>query len=175
MIGPILFIIGIVFFIGSYIKQLTEEIEKIKGNCNFDKKFTAQIRRDIEILMNEVHTMKHGSGSGLKILIFDDETESTALIAEMIRKLKPGCKIHTSDNITTALYHLNFSNINTVFADNMHNHVEYGTILNDLIHEQKIKCKFILYSAAPKPDRYTGVFLNKMDIMKNPDLLKEYL
>ena len=157
------------------IFELRESIDKIKQNCKFDKDYDKQIRRDIEILMNEIHIKNHGSRSGLNILIFDDETESTRLIAEKIRHIRPGCKIVTADNLTSAMYHTRMGGIDIIFADQRHHTEEYGTVLKQIVTEQKIKLKFILYSGGPKPLHYKGIFLDKLEIMKNPDILKEYL
>jgi hypothetical protein len=179
VLGLMLFVFAMLYYFGqSIVKELSslkKEIEKIKGNCQFDEKFTKGILRKIETLTNEVHIGNYGDRSGLNILIFDDEIESTLMLSEKIRALKPGCKLITADNITNALYHLKMSGIDIVFADQRHNTEEYGTVLKQIMSEQEIKAKFVLYSGGPKPEKYEGPFLDKFEIMKNPDILKEYL
>jgi len=171
----LLFLALAVLRIVQAFEKVNNKIDSIEKNCDFDEKFTKGILRKIETLTNEVHIGNYGDRSGLNILIFDDELESTIMLSEKIRALKPGCKLITADNITNALYHLKMSGIDIVFADLRHHTEEYGTVLKAIMKEQEIKAKFVLYSAGPKPDKYTGPFLDKFEIMKNPEMLKEYL
>jgi hypothetical protein len=171
----LLFLAFAVLKIVQAFDKVNKKIDSIERNCEFDERFTQGIRKDIEILMNEVHKNTHGNKSGLKVLIFDDEVDSTRLLAEKIRTVKPGCEIRTADNLTNAQYHLRMSSIDIVFADLKHNLEEYGIVLKQIMKEQDIKARFVLYSGGEKPEKYDGIFLDKMEIMKNPDILKEYL
>ena len=156
-------------------EKISDEIKGIQTNCNFDKGGTDKIRRDLEIVMRQMHDLKYGDNEGLRVLIFDDEDESASMLAERINVLRDDSRITISTNMINALHQVRFGNYDVVFADQRHHTEEYGTVLNSVMNEQDIKTKFILYSGGEKPEKYKGIFLDKLEIMKNPDTLKEFL
>ena len=174
-LGPILFIVGLTFFLGKYLKKISDEIKNIQTNCNFDKGGTDKIRDDLKIVMHQVDYLINGDKDGLKVLIYDDEDESANQLAEKIHQVNQDCRIKISTNLQNARHQLNFWNPEIVFADLKHNSEDYGTVFRAVMKEDESEAKFILYSGGEKPEKYKGIFLDKMEIMKNPDILKEYL
>ena len=166
--GPILFIMGIVLVV---VKALNEYSGKITDIYDYGKNLDLKI----ESLANVVHGLKCKSEDGLNILIFDDEKDSAWQVQEALRAVSPGCNVTTADNMNKAMFVLNTGNLDIVFSDQRHHTQEYGTVLKAVMKEQGIEAKFILYSAGKKPEKYDGIFLDKFDIMKTPEILKEYL
>ena len=156
-------------------ESVNKKIDSIQTNCNFDKGGTDKIRDDLKIVMHQVDYLINGDKDGLKILIYDDEDESANQLAEKINLVNQDCRIKISTNIQNARHQLSFWNPAIVFADLKHHGEDYGTLFKAVMKEDESEAKFILYSGAEKPEKYKGIFLDKLEIMKNPDMLKDYL
>ncbi len=171
----ILMLIGVIMLLCLFLFTVWNKVDSIQNNCNFDITAQKVLDSKLEALMNDVRQHIHGDSDGLNILVFDDEKDSAWQIREKILTVAPETNVMTANNMDRALYCLSTGNLDVVFSDQRHHTEEYGTILFEIMKVQKIEAKFILYSAGKKPEKYDGPFLDKFEIMKNPDMLKEYL
>lgn len=174
--GLILYIGYSQYLLSNKFLGLSKRIDKIKVQCKFEKNNTDDIRSDIENLTNEIYKIRYGDKHGKNVLIFDNENWSKEKLKSIVRGIDKCCNIRTSDNMNNAMYHLKNGKIDIVFADLCHgtNKNDDGHVLYRLIEEQGIKTDFVLYSGGPRPEDYTGKFIDKFEIIKSPNLLIEY-
>ena len=125
-------------------EQIFKRLEKINTKCKFREKNYETLNAKIDRLINSQHRLSTDAKE--EYLIFDDDEESAWLLAEKIRSFKKDIEITTTYNLDNAMALVSIKRFTLILADVRHHYGEYGPLLKQIMDEQKIETRFILYS-----------------------------
>jgi len=175
----LLFLAFAVWQIVEAFGKLHKRIDKIDVKCKYEKNNYNALSQKVDRVLNNLHNQRkyyQDNGKKKEVLVFDDDEQSAFLVSESLRKIFDDTNITIAYNLTNAIALLKIQLFDLILSDLKHDNKDYGEIYKQIIDEQNIQTNFVLYSGcAEKPDKYDGIFLDKFEIIKNPEILKEYL